>query len=96
MCFEDTCGCCYSLCKALLLILLWPFTLIVCLVGVIVFIILLPFYICSKCCCCPGCCLVNCVEDHIVKKMIKLPLLVCLTICASCGSAADRTHDIVK
>jgi hypothetical protein len=42
-----------------------------------------------QCCCEPECCCVICVEDHIVGKMIKLPILACAWVCEDCGQGLE-------
>ncbi len=85
------CQCCYNLLKVILLLLVWPLSLVVSLLGILVFVLLFPFYAMGKYCCCPACCLVVCMEDLIVKKMIRLPFTICASICSSTGDALWNT-----
>src|SRR5690349_3685975 len=87
--------CCYSCGKALLIVLLFPFILIAALLAVIVFIFLLPCYVCGRCCCNPACCLINCVDKHLVEKVMKLPCRACLWICEDIGEGAAAVDNLV-
>ena len=45
----DNCETCFcGFCKALLIIILFPLILVICIVGIVIFIVLLPLYLCAK------------------------------------------------
>jgi len=86
------CDCCFQLCKVLLLILLFPFALIVMVFCILLFIILFPCYCIGKCCACccgPECCLIICIDEHLVEKGICLPCKFCAWACEDCGKAIE-------
>jgi len=80
------CDCCVSLCKALLIIIFFPFILFVMVFGIIVYIILFPCYCLSKCCC-EECCCVIFVEEHVVKKCVCFPCIACAWVCEDVADA---------
>jgi len=84
------CDCCFQLLKVLLLILFFPFAILIMVFCILVFIILFPCYCigkCCGCCCGPECCLIICIDEHIVEKGICMPCKFCGWACEDCGKA---------